>query len=137
MTIRRVVVDHVDFLVRDLTESRRFYEAILAPLGFEVMIEEDASCAFGVKGSEDFAIDLIAPGDTPTTGAHVAFIADNREAVDAFYKAALQIGGRSKQEPSLHPEYHSGYYAAFIYDPEGNNIEAVYHDRSESSVARA
>lgn len=136
MTVRRVVVDHVDLLVRDLAASRRFYEAALAPLGFGLVQEEATSCVFGVKGAEDFGINLVAPDDMPTTGAHVAFVAENREAVNAFYAAALQFGGKGKQAPSFHPEYHSGYYAAFVYDPGGNNIEAVYHDRSGDAANR-
>ena len=135
MTVRRVVIDHVDLLVADLAASRRFYEAALAPLGFGIVAQSETSYGFGVEGAEDFAINLIAPGDTPTTGAHVAFVAENREAVRAFYDAAIDAGGRSKQEPALHPEYHPGYFGAFVYDPDGNNIEAVHHDRSAGANA--
>jgi catechol 2,3-dioxygenase-like lactoylglutathione lyase family enzyme len=127
MTIRRVVVDHVDFLVPDLQASRQFYTAALAPLGFVALECGASSVAFGVDGADDFGINLIAEGDAPTVRAHVAFVAETREAVDAFYEAALRAGGREKEAPALRPEYHSGYYAAFVYDPCGNNIEAVYH----------
>ena len=130
MTVRRVVIDHVDLLVADLAASRRFYEAALAPLGFGIVAQSETSYGFGVEGAEDFAINLIAPGDTPTTGAHVAFVAESKEAVQSLYDAAIRAGGRSKLEPALHPEYHPGYFGAFVYDPDGNNVEAVYHDRS-------
>lgn len=129
MTTRRVVIDHVDLLVADLEASRRFYTAALAPLGFGMVDQSETFSGFGVSGAEDFAINLIAPGDTPTTSAHVAFVAESRDAVDAFYAAALAAGGVSKHPPARHPEYHAGYYGAFVYDPDGNNIEAVHHDR--------
>ena len=135
MTVRRVVIDHVDLLVSDLEVSRRFYEAALAPLGFGIVDRSETYYGFGVDGSEDFAINLIAEGDTPTTAAHVAFVAESREAVHAFYDAAIRAGGRSKQAPALHPEYHPGYYGAFVYDPDGNNVEAVFHDRTASPDA--
>ncbi len=127
MTVRRVVIDHVDLLVADLEASRRFYEAALAPLGFGVVDQSATSSGFGVEGAEDFAINLIAPGDPPTTSAHVAFVAEDRAAVDAFYAAALAAGGRDNGPPGLRPQYHPGYYAAFVLDPDGNNIEAVWH----------
>jgi catechol 2,3-dioxygenase-like lactoylglutathione lyase family enzyme len=129
ITVRRVVIDHVDILVRDLVASCRFYEAALTPLDFHLLEEGETSLVFGTEGAEDFGINLIASGDSPTTGAHIAFVAESREAVDAFYRGALYAGGTSKLKPSLHPEYHSGYYAAFVYDPEGNNIEVVFHER--------
>ena len=126
MTIRRVVVDHVDLLVRDLAASRHFYEAALAPLGFGLVDERADGASFGVEGADDFGINQNAE---PTTRAHVAFVALGREAVDAFYAAALAAGGREKSAPALRPEYHPSYYAAFVWDPDGNNIEAVHHGR--------
>ena len=127
MTVRRIMIDHVDLLVRDLEASRRFYEACLAPLGFALMNQSETFVGFGAEGAEDFAINLIAEDDTPTTSAHVAFVAETRELVGAFYEAALAAGGRSKQAPALHPEYSPTYFGAFVYDPDGNNIEAVCH----------
>lgn len=129
MTVRRVVIDHADLLVRDLAVSRRFYEAALAALDFGLIHQGETSYVFGAEAAGDFGINLIAPGDSPTTSVHIAFVAESREAVNAFYESALRAGGKSKQEPALHPEYHSGYYAAFVYDPDDNNIEAVYHER--------
>ncbi len=124
MTERRVVVDHVGLLVSDLERSHRFYVAALAPLGFHLVREEQDGVAFGVEGADDFGINL---NEQPTTRAHVAFVAETRAAVDAFYAAALAAGGRDRCAPALHPEYHSTYYAAFVSDPDGNNIEAVCH----------
>ncbi|HEV2528482.1 MAG TPA: VOC family protein [Thermomicrobiales bacterium] len=134
--IRRVMIDHVDLLVADLERSRDFYRAALAPLGME---EHDRGETFSVygpsgeRGSADFAIDLVGPGDAPTSGAHVAFVATSREQVDAFFAAALGAGGREKIAPAEHPEYHEGYYGAFVWDPDGNNIEAVFHGRPEAA----
>jgi catechol 2,3-dioxygenase-like lactoylglutathione lyase family enzyme len=125
MTVRRVVVDHVVFVVRDLAVARRFYEASLAPLGFGVVYGDETCVAFGVEQADDFGI---CQGDElPTTKAHVAFVAESREAVDAFFEAALANGGREKDRPSFRPEYHAGYYGAFVWDPEDNNVEAVHH----------
>jgi catechol 2,3-dioxygenase-like lactoylglutathione lyase family enzyme len=90
MTVRRVVVDHVLLVVRDLEASRRFYRAALAPLGIQELKVEPDGLAFGAEGMDDFAV---FAGRHPTTRAHVAFDAPSREAVDAFYAAALEHGG--------------------------------------------
>ncbi len=103
MTERRIVVDHVGLLVADLEASRRFYTAALAPLGFSLVREEEDGAAFGVEGADDFGINF---NEEPTTRAHVAFVAETRAAVDAFYVAALAAGGRARSGPALHPEYH-------------------------------
>lgn len=127
MTVRRIMIDHVDLLVRDLEASRRSYEACLAPLGFALMNQGETFYGFGAGGAEDFAINLIAEGDTPTTSAHVAFVAEHRALVQTFYEAALAADGRGKQAPAVHPEYSPTYYGAFVHDPDGNNIEAICH----------
>ncbi len=129
MTVRRVVVDHVDLLVRDLEASRTFYLAVLDPLGYGIVAETDTSISFGVEGADDFGINR---SDTPTSHAHIAFVSPSREAVNAFYVNALATGGRSHVPPGLHPEYHATYYAAYVLDPDGNNIEAVHHGHSVS-----
>ncbi|HEV2106885.1 MAG TPA: VOC family protein [Thermomicrobiales bacterium] len=130
MTVRRVVVDHVGFLVRDIEASRRFYEAALAPLGFHVMYEDSDGVAFGVTSADDFGIHQ---HQEPTTHAHVAFVAQDRNAVDAFYASALANGGLEKSPPCLRAEYHATYYAGYVWDPDGNNIEAVHHGRDEGA----
>lgn len=125
--VRAVVVDHALFVVRDLRVSRRFYRAALEPLGFQMMNEQEDGVAFGVKEADDFAIFQGKPGETTTTAAHVAFVAEDKESVDAFYAAAMAAGGRENRPPGYRPEYHPGYYAAFVFDPDGNNVEAVHH----------
>lgn len=94
------------------------------------MARSETSCSFGIVGADNFGINLIAPGDTSTTSAHVAFVAPTRAAVDAFHAAAIANGGTSKLSPAVHAEYHAGYYGAFVFDPARHNIEAVFHDRT-------
>jgi catechol 2,3-dioxygenase-like lactoylglutathione lyase family enzyme len=126
VTVRRIVVDHVLLVVADLAASRRFYRAALAPLGLEELDAQPDGVAFGAEGLDDFGI---AAGGRPTTGAHVAFDAPSREAVDAFYAAALAHGGRQRGAPGVWVQYSERYYAAYVWDPDGNNIEAVFHSR--------
>jgi catechol 2,3-dioxygenase-like lactoylglutathione lyase family enzyme len=127
MVERRVVIDHVTIGVRDLERSRRFYGAALEPLGFEEMgpwSDERREIAFGAPGVDDFAVS----SEYPAGGQlHVAFSADSREAVDAFHSAALAAGGADNGAPGERPEYASGYYGAFVLDPDGHNVEAVFH----------
>ena len=116
--------------MRDLGASRRFYEAAIAPLGFEPVYSDEGGAAFGLVHGTERADDFwILAGGTPSSGVHVAFAARDTEAVDAFYRAAIEAGGHDNGAPGLRPEYHAGYYAAFVLDPDGNNIEAVYHER--------
>jgi catechol 2,3-dioxygenase-like lactoylglutathione lyase family enzyme len=127
MPIRRVVIDHLTIGVSDLARSRKFYVEALAPLGFEMQgpwRDGVRELTFGVEGADDFAISLEYP-----VGArvHVAFAAENRPQVDAFHRAALAAGGRDNGAPGLRPEYSPGYYGAFVFDPDGHNVEAVHH----------
>ncbi len=121
---RRVVVDHVALRVEDLAASRRFYHAALAPLGFGLLYEDEGRAAFGVAGADDFSI---AASEAPSGGVHVAFASASRGAVDAFHAAALAAGGSDNGGPGLRPQYHPGYYGAFVIDADGNNLEAVHH----------
>ncbi len=124
MTVRRVVVDHVLFVVEDLDSSRRLYTAALAPLGYvELHVQEDG-VSYGADGLDDFAI---FRGSPVTTAAHVAFDADDRGAVDAFFEAALANGATVRGEPGVWVQWSDRYYAAFINDQHGNNVEAVWH----------
>ena len=127
MAERRVVIDHLTIGVRDLELSRRFYAAALAPLGYAEMgpwSDERREIAFGVEGADDFAISAqYEPGGQ----LHVAFSADSREAVVAFHAAALAAGGVDNGAPGERPEYAPGYYGAFVLDPDGHNVEAVFH----------
>ena len=120
------VIDHIGVGVRDFDESLRFYELALAPLGFERVALTDAdnrAAAFGVYGRDDFWIHE----GRPAGRMHVAFDAESREAVDAFHAAAVAAGARDNGAPGLRPDYSDTYYAAYVLDPNGNNIEAVYH----------
>jgi catechol 2,3-dioxygenase-like lactoylglutathione lyase family enzyme len=130
------VIDHVAIRVSELARSRAFYAAALAPLGFRELYEvgpdsySGPSVAYGLDGFDDFALHEPSddPGrDTVTTGAHIAFRADSAEAVAAFHAAAVANGGRSIGEPGPRAEYSPGYHGAFVLDPDGNNVEAVWH----------
>ncbi len=123
------MIDHVSVGVSNLARSREFYRRALTPLGFaEIGPWQDGGeeVAFGLEEANDFAISA-AYGAGPSV--HVAFAADRREQVDAFYAAALEAGGLDNGPPGLRPEYSDGYYGAFVLDPDGHNIEAVHHGR--------
>jgi len=118
------LVDHVHFVVADLEASRRFYGAVLETLGVPVV---DGDGFF-------FADELFISRGTPTTGrAHLAFQAKDPATVDAFHAAGLAAGGRDNGAPGPR-DYHPGYYAAFLLDPAGNNIEAVHHGPARRSA---
>jgi class 3 adenylate cyclase len=124
MTTRRVVVDHVLFVVGNLAASRTLYTAALAELGYEELRVEDDGVHYGVDGMDDFAI---FEGDPVTSGAHVAFDAPDRESVDAFFEQAIANGATPRGQPGRWEQYSDRYYAAFAYDLHGNNVEAVWH----------
>ena len=118
------MLDHVGVPVSDFERSKRFYEEALSPLGYELIMEPSAYAAgFGRSGKPDFWIGQGEPGQA----FHIAFAADDRATVDAFYEEAIAAGGRDNGGPGLRPEYHPSYYGAFVLDPDGNNIEAVCH----------
>ena len=122
------MLDHIGLDVTDIARSRVFYERALAPLGYAVVqtIEEAGATVvmFGVDGQIDF---VIADKDRPGEANHVAFRATTRAQVDAFHTAALAAGGRDHGAPGLRPDYGATYYAAFVFDPDGFNVEAVCH----------
>lgn len=121
------MLDHITIGVSDLQRSREFYERVLAPLGFQEAHTADVlpnEVEFGPEGLTDFAISTDYPVGAPI---HVAFAADSREQVDAFHAAALAAGGRENGAPGVRPEYSDGYYGAFVLDPDGHNVEAVFH----------
>ena len=120
--------DHVKFGVTDYTRSRVFYTNALEPLGVTVIAE--GSPSYGVELSSPHSqasLCLFQVKETPAH-LHIAFVAETRRQVDAFYRAALEAGGRDNGPPGLRPHYHPTYYAAFVTDPDGHNIEAVCHD---------
>jgi catechol 2,3-dioxygenase-like lactoylglutathione lyase family enzyme len=120
------VVDHLTLRVADMERSRAFYAAALAPLGFGIVADYggDAGIAFGPPGQDDFAI---APGAVPSGPLHLAFYASDRAAVSDFHAFGLSAGGRDNGAPGLRPDYHDKYWAAYLIDPDGNNVEAVNH----------
>jgi catechol 2,3-dioxygenase-like lactoylglutathione lyase family enzyme len=125
------VIDHIGLAVADMKRARAFYLNALKPLGIvvikEVSAEEtggEAHAHFGAGGKPFFSI---GTGTKPKGGAHVAFAARTRAEVDNFYKAAISAGGRDNGPPGPRPHYHATYYGAFVFDPDGNNVEAVCH----------
>ena len=123
------MIDHLGITVSDFDASKAFYDKALAPLGASLIMMVPAEYA-GVKvggyGREkpDF---WLHEGKDAGPGRHYAFTARSRAEVDAFYKAAMAAGGRENGAPGLRPHYHANYYGAFVFDPDGNNIEAVCH----------
>src|SRR5258708_3981332 len=127
---RRVFVDHITLRVRDVGVSRAFYEAALAPL--EAMsLEIEGEISFGPPQAEDFLIEP-AGEEGPSGPLHLAFAADNEAQVRAFHREGLRAGGRDNGAPGPRT-YHAGYYAAYLFDPDGNNVEAVFHASTEGS----
>ena len=120
------MIDHVIVGVRDLAASRTFYERALAPLGIAVVLEHGLSgVGLGRDGKPSFWI----AERTPSAPVHIAFASADRLAVDAFHREALAACGRDNGAPGLRPQYHASYYGAFVLDPDGNNLEAVCHER--------
>jgi catechol 2,3-dioxygenase-like lactoylglutathione lyase family enzyme len=125
------LVDHIGLVVKDLAASKRFYTAALDALGIPL----------GGERPEDFWFDELfvsSQGSKEAQGKltgriHLAFQARDRTTVDRFYRAALAAGGRDNGAPGERP-YHPGYYAAFVLDPDGNNVEAVYHGPAKHSA---
>ncbi len=117
------MIDHVSLRVRDLAAAKAFYTAVLAPLGYKLGMEFPDGAGLGAGGK----VDLWLIHDPQATPQHLAFAAPDRAAVDAFHAAALAAGGRDNGPPGLRLEYHPDYYAAFVYDPSGHNMEAVHH----------
>jgi catechol 2,3-dioxygenase-like lactoylglutathione lyase family enzyme len=134
-----VVLDHISLRVADYGRSKQFYQAALAPLGYSLAMEAASGAGFRKGYIPSF---WIKQGLPPASGAiaepvplegcggpylHVAFASETRNAVDAFYRAALAAGGRDNGAPGIRAEYHANYYGAFVLDPDGYNIEAVCH----------
>lgn len=127
------ILDHVTLVVSDYARSKAFYEKALAPLGISVLRDFGQACGFGRDQKPAFWI-----GSGPTsfqraeqlvhiTPTHIAFAARSRAEVDAFHAAALAAGGKDFGAPGVRTHYHPKYYGAFILDPDGHDIEAVFH----------
>ena len=124
--------NHIMIGWNDIERSKRFYDAVLATLGYVrvwQVVQQDACQAvgYGIAGADDrFAIKLRGPSTlAPGPGFHLAFAAPDRSAVDRFHDAALRNGGQDNGPPGLRPDYGPSYYAAFVIDPDGYRIEAV------------
>jgi catechol 2,3-dioxygenase-like lactoylglutathione lyase family enzyme len=119
-------IDHVWLGVRDLAASRRFWETVAPVLGLDVT--EDRAERFHVwAGNRSFA--LVADGRAPAEHVHLAFPVADDDAVAEFHRVATAAGYRDNGRPGERPEYHAGYVGAFVLDPDGNNVEAVNHNR--------
>jgi catechol 2,3-dioxygenase-like lactoylglutathione lyase family enzyme len=126
------MIDHTGVGMSNPEVSRNFYERALAPVGYSVLMEVPkeytggkVAIGLGVAPKPDFWLNEGAP---QTPRMHVAFRADNRSQVDAFYRAALAAGGMDNGPPGPRPHYHANYYGAFVFDPDGHNIEVVCHE---------
>ena len=126
------LIDHIQLVVRDIEASRRFYKAVFAVL--EIPIGGDEKDFFWADELFVSTADSQAALGKLTGRHHLAFQARDRAMVDAFYAAGLESGGVDNGKPGERPHYHPGYYAAFLLDPDGNNIEAVFHGEAERSA---
>jgi catechol 2,3-dioxygenase-like lactoylglutathione lyase family enzyme len=128
------MLHHFSLAVTDLERAAKFYDAALSPLGYARVWTHKTAIGYGSQGGGDnFAIKLrpervVVPGE----GFHVAFSAPSREAVSAFYKAALEHGGKDNGAAGLHLEYGEHYFAAFVFDPDGYRIEAVINGKGQA-----
>jgi catechol 2,3-dioxygenase-like lactoylglutathione lyase family enzyme len=126
------MIDHIGFAVADAERSKRFYEQVLAPLGMTLVMSvtpeqtESGGTAHGF-GSGGKAYFWVGDNERVGEGTHVAFEAGTRADVDSFHRTALAAGGKDNGAPGIRPHYHPNYYAAFVLDPDGINVEAVCH----------
>jgi len=124
------MIDHLSLKVKDFEKAAAFYRAALAPLGYSKGIEYPGGLQLTVAGQPgDLWVTALKEDETPLP-THIAFAAKNADEIKAFYEAALSAGGIDNGAPGSR-DYHPGYYAAFVYDREGNNIEAVIHDYTD------
>ncbi|MGV0740766.1 VOC family protein [Mycolicibacterium sp. XJ870] len=123
------MIDHFGINCADFAKSKEFYDTVLGVLGYTRQLDYGVAIGYGKDGHPAFWIADAAANGTAETNReiHVAFHASGVEAVQAFYDAALKLGLESLHAPRVWPEYHPGYFGAFVRDPDGNNVEAVFH----------
>ena len=126
------MIDHLGVVVGDYAKSQNFYREALAPVGYSRVVEvpggfDGGGATIGFCHADGSDV-WVSAGDRPTPPLHLAFRAPSRAAVDAFHAAAVATGGRDNGAPGLRTRYHANYYAAYVLDPDGHNIEAVCHD---------
>ncbi len=130
------MIDHIGIDVSNMEAAKAFYTAALAPLQIgiivEVTAEQTGSRGYVGMGAEGRPFFWFGPGMGPISPVHIAFRAQSRAQVDAFYAAALANGGQDNGPPGLRPSYHEHYYGAFVLDPDSHNIEAVCHAPSDA-----
>ncbi|MFJ2990777.1 VOC family protein [Collimonas sp. NPDC087041] len=120
--------DHVKFGVSDFAASKAFFLKALEPLGVTVAAEGVPTYGIELLGPKSIASLCLYQTEEKPAHLHLAFAAENRQQVDAFYRAALEAGGKDNGAPGLRPHYNANYYAAFVIGPDGHNIEAVCHE---------
>jgi catechol 2,3-dioxygenase-like lactoylglutathione lyase family enzyme len=123
------VIDHFGINCADWDKSKAFYDKVLGVLGYTRQMDYQVAIGYGKDGKPDFWIADMSAGDAAGSNreVHFAFHAADTDAVQAFYDAALELGAESLHAPRIWPEYHPGYFGAFVRDPDGNNVEAVFH----------
>jgi len=120
--------DHVKFGVSDYAASKAFFLKALEPLGVAVVAEGSPTYGIELSSPKSQASLCLFQTEEKPAHLHLAFTAENRQQVEAFYRAALEAGGKDNGAPGLRPQYHANYYAAFVIAPDGHNIEAVFHE---------
>ncbi|HZR05140.1 MAG TPA: VOC family protein [Candidatus Udaeobacter sp.] len=120
--------DHVKFGVSDYAAGKAFFLKALEPLGVVVVSERSPTCGVELSAKGGKASLCLYQTEERPAPLHLAFRAENRQQVDAFYRAAMEAGGKDNGAPGLCPEYHANYYAAFVIGPDGHNIEVVCHE---------
>ena len=120
------MLDHVSIQCADVAVSAEFYDTVLAPLGATRALDYGAVIGYGTEGKPSFWLGPLVDQGT-NRPIHLAFVAADRDAVRAFFGAAVSLGAEVLHDPRVWPEYHPSYYGAFVRDPDGNNVEAVCH----------